>query len=573
MESDEFSDAESDEDIKKNDSGVDISNVKLPELPPSPIYGIMKPLNRIAKTLTKNFIPRKNKQPKITTTTTVYEDRQFYENSKPGTVVKPSTGKLTKRLSIRKNNKSIDPYENTSFHSPTTPTPITNSNGNTPSLKQSKQSVETSTVSNLSRTKSKLNKLQKSNVSDSNLSISSNNNNVGRKSQFYISDSVEPDSGIFSGSNDKIQQMDEKEGDTVIGANKTVVVTTYETPTQAPSPPRRKNKTNNYSPDSNRRKTTIGIRPNNPPPLPPNSTTVDGKKKQITSTWYTECGVFKPDTLTEDVTNTLKLKDFTRKDRTSTASWYTYVDAGLYQTSDNSVASSSGSSGVSTGGECCPGDDNSHSMFLNEPLYQIYNAAKIESITRDIEMEDEKHRQLVEQIKKQKELKQKRKNEEEEDGYEEVGRHLRDPCDSREDRDEEKKYARPTALQLVRQGPSRTLWCEIPEVINSGIIGTLSKTERSLQEAKFEILTSEASYLKSLNLLRSHFMNHPAFRNPSILTPENRKCMFSFITPVQDCSDRLLSDLESCWQNNIMLLGLSNSIYKHAERNFHVKML
>lgn len=99
---------------------------------------------------------------------------------------------------------------------------------------------------------------------------------------------------------------------------------------------------------------------------------------------------------------------------------------------------------------------------------------------------------------------------------------------------------------------------------------TLTSTEKRLQEAKFEILTSEASYLKSLNLLKSHFMNDPSFRDTSVLSSADRKTLFSYTIPVQECSDRLLCDLENCWQDNIMLLGLSHSVYKHAEKYFHV---
>ena len=101
-------------------------------------------------------------------------------------------------------------------------------------------------------------------------------------------------------------------------------------------------------------------------------------------------------------------------------------------------------------------------------------------------------------------------------------------------------------------------------------LAKLSQNEKRLQEAKFEVLTSEASYLKSLNLLRSHFMNHPAFRDPQNLDPADRKTLFSYIVPVLECSDRLLSDLESCWQDSIMLVNLSKNIFKHAEKHFHV---
>lgn len=52
------------------------------------------------------------------------------------------------------------------------------------------------------------------------------------------------------------------------------------------------------------------------------------------------------------------------------------------------------------------------------------------------------------------------------DGYEEIGKQ------SPEIEEERKKPLRPTALQLVspHKGPSRTLWSEIPEVINSEIL-------------------------------------------------------------------------------------------------------
>lgn len=65
-------------------------------------------------------------------------------------------------------------------------------------------------------------------------------------------------------------------------------------------------------------------------------------------------------------------------------------------------------------------------------------------------------------------------------------------------------------------------------------------------------------------------MNHPAFRDTNILNSSDRKTLFSYMISVQECSDRLLCDLENCWQDNIMLLGLSHSVYKHAEKYFNV---
>ncbi|KAH8343314.1 hypothetical protein KR059_008103 [Drosophila kikkawai] len=300
-----------------------------------------------------------------------------------------------------------------------------------------------------------------------------------------------------------------------------------------------------------RRRTTIGLRPHDPPPPPPppiggSKTTTDTELREQepgqTTSWYAECGVFK------QASNSLNSP---RGDEPVTptpsaggiSSWY--AESGLYQTSGISVASSSGSSGVSTGNEAGLGDElNSepHSLFSNEPLYQMYSAAKLESITRDLEAHEGSA-----------------------DGYEEIGQHAKQKT-------EPLAKPRPTALQLVepKNGPSRTLWSEIPEVIQSCILPTLTSRERSLQEAKFEIITSEASYLKSLNLLRRHFMNHSAFVDTSVLSGRDRKALFSYIVPVHECSERLLTELEACWQDNIMLLGLSRCIYEIAERHFHV---
>ncbi|KAH8302565.1 hypothetical protein KR044_008282, partial [Drosophila immigrans] len=298
-----------------------------------------------------------------------------------------------------------------------------------------------------------------------------------------------------------------------------------------------------------RRRATIGVRPHEPPPPPPppeqrnsvNRTQVDGSlQPPPADSWFAECGVFKQSSSVNG-----ELATPTPSANGGGSSWY--AESGLYQTSGNSVASSSGSSGVSTGNEAGLGDElQPHSLFSNEPLYQVYSAAKLESITRDLEAHESSST----------------------DGYEEIGlhAHAKTPPASTATK------TRPTALQLVepKNGPSRTLWSEIPEVINSFILPTLTPRERGLQEAKFEIMTSEASYLKSLNLLRRHFMNNSSFCDSSVLSARDRKALFSYIVPVHECSERLLTELECCWQNNIMLLGLSRCIYEIAERHFHV---
>lgn len=55
-------------------------------------------------------------------------------------------------------------------------------------------------------------------------------------------------------------------------------------------------------------------------------------------------------------------------------------------------------------------------------------------------------------------------------------------------------------------GSQRSLWCELPEVKAAGLLESLDEDTKLLQEAFFEVITSEASYLRSLNILITHFM-------------------------------------------------------------------
>lgn len=112
----------------------------------------------------------------------------------------------------------------------------------------------------------------------------------------------------------------------------------------------------------------------------------------------------------------------------------------------------------------------------------------------------------------------------------------------------------------------RTLWSEIPEVINSTVLSTLSTQQKKLQEAKFEMLTSEASYSKSLNVLTYYFAQN--MQNCEYLTQEEKEVLFGKIELVKNCSEKLLQDLEKCWQDNILLHGVCDIIRQHAEENF-----
>ena len=86
---------------------------------------------------------------------------------------------------------------------------------------------------------------------------------------------------------------------------------------------------------------------------------------------------------------------------------------------------------------------------------------------------------------------------------------------------------------LLNSPDQRTLWAELPQVKESGILERLDPGERRLQEALFEIVSSEASYLKSLNVLVFHFANSQQFSaGSSLLSSKDREVIFSNVLQV-----------------------------------------
>lgn len=80
-------------------------------------------------------------------------------------------------------------------------------------------------------------------------------------------------------------------------------------------------------------------------------------------------------------------------------------------------------------------------------------------------------------------------------------------------------------------------------MITSGVLETLNEDEKKLQEAIFEVISSEATYLRSLDVLIEHFMDDPGM-NPNL--PEGRRVLekrqhhviFSNVREVRDVSAR-----------------------------------
>ncbi|XP_011500905.1 PREDICTED: ephexin-1 [Ceratosolen solmsi marchali] len=160
-----------------------------------------------------------------------------------------------------------------------------------------------------------------------------------------------------------------------------------------------------------------------------------------------------------------------------------------------------------------------YSVLAEEPLYQFYAAAA----TR-VAFESDS------------------------DGYEEV-----------------EELTPSTATTDLAKPGHRTLWCQTPQVINSGLLQSLSSEERKIQEAKFEILTSEASYLNSLRVLENEFASNYELAQ-EVLTSAERERLFGSVPDVLVASERFLAELESIWREDPMLARLPELLLRHSER-------
>ncbi|XP_059871898.1 ephexin-1 isoform X1 [Lagenorhynchus albirostris] len=144
-----------------------------------------------------------------------------------------------------------------------------------------------------------------------------------------------------------------------------------------------------------------------------------------------------------------------------------------------------------------------------------------------------------------------------------------------EDEGEEEEPASPPERKAVPQicllsNPhSRfNLWQDLPEIRSSGVLDILQPEEIRLQEAMFELVTSEASYYKSLNLLVSHFMENERLKK--ILHPSEAHILFSNVLDVMAVSERFLLELERRMEENIVISDVCDIVYLYAADHFSV---
>ncbi|XP_077881518.1 rho guanine nucleotide exchange factor 19 isoform X3 [Ictidomys tridecemlineatus] len=91
--------------------------------------------------------------------------------------------------------------------------------------------------------------------------------------------------------------------------------------------------------------------------------------------------------------------------------------------------------------------------------------------------------------------------------------------------------------QRSARGSTFSLWQDIPDVRGSGVLATLSLRDCKLQEAKFELITSEASYIHSLTVAVGHFLGSTDLNE--CLGAQDKQWLFSKLPEVKSTSESL----------------------------------
>ncbi|KFQ24362.1 Rho guanine nucleotide exchange factor 26, partial [Mesitornis unicolor] len=114
--------------------------------------------------------------------------------------------------------------------------------------------------------------------------------------------------------------------------------------------------------------------------------------------------------------------------------------------------------------------------------------------------------------------------------------------------------------------PLRSTWSQLSVVKKNGLSETISQEERKRQEAIFEVISSEHSYLLSLEILIRMFKNS---RELSLtMTKTESHHLFSNITDVYEASRKFFKELEARHQNNIFIDDISDIVEKHTTSTF-----
>nr|XP_047923465.1 rho guanine nucleotide exchange factor 16 isoform X3 [Anser cygnoides] len=124
-----------------------------------------------------------------------------------------------------------------------------------------------------------------------------------------------------------------------------------------------------------------------------------------------------------------------------------------------------------------------------------------------------------------------------------------------------------TAIVVQSYRPAQVTWSQLPEVLEAGVLDTITPEERKRQEAMFEIITSEYSYMHSLSVLVSHFMRSEELKETMTQTEHHH--LFSNIGDILAVSTSFFEDLEKRHQENLVMPDISDIVEEHASKHFN----
>ncbi|CAM2119479.1 rho guanine nucleotide exchange factor 26 isoform X3 [Caretta caretta] len=134
------------------------------------------------------------------------------------------------------------------------------------------------------------------------------------------------------------------------------------------------------------------------------------------------------------------------------------------------------------------------------------------------------------------------------------------------DEDSESKEQKSEERIVIQYTPLRSTWSQLSVVKKNGLSLTISQEERKRQEAIFEVISSEHSYLLSLEILIRMFKNS---KDLSLtMTKTEKHHLFSNIADVCEASKKFFKELEARHQNNIFIEDISDIVEKHTASTF-----
>ncbi|XP_014906305.1 rho guanine nucleotide exchange factor 26-like [Poecilia latipinna] len=134
------------------------------------------------------------------------------------------------------------------------------------------------------------------------------------------------------------------------------------------------------------------------------------------------------------------------------------------------------------------------------------------------------------------------------------------------DEDADSRGPKPDQGIVVQYRPIRTSWSQLSVVKKNGLAEQLSQEERKRQEAIFEVISSEHSYLHSLEILIRMFKNSSELSEA--MTKIDHHHLFSNISDVCEASKKFFKELEDRHQQSIVIDDISDIVCKHAESTF-----